>query len=61
MRGTLLELISVRSLCQNPALVIALVFTLLAAAPVEGRFVLEVAGLPLAELRVSANGDRYVY
>jgi hypothetical protein len=42
-------------------LVIALVLSLLAAAPVEGRFVLEVAGLPVAELRVSASGDRYLY
>ena len=34
---------------------------LLAAAPPDGRFVLEVGGLPVAELRVSVTGDRYVY
>lgn len=42
-------------------LVIALVLTLLAAAPVDGRFVLEVGGIPVAELRVSAVGKRYLY
>ena len=34
---------------------------LLAAAPPDGRFVLEVGGLPVAELRVSVTGERYVY
>lgn len=33
----------------------------LAAAPPDGRFVLEVGGLPVAELRVSVTDDRYVY
>lgn len=41
--------------------VIVLLLSLLAAAPAEGRFVLEVAGLPVAELRVSVTGDRYLY
>lgn len=40
---------------------LALVVTLLAAAPVQGRFLLEVSGLPVAELRVSVRGQRYVY
>ena len=40
---------------------IAALLTLLSVAPVEGRFVLEVGGLPVAELRVSTNGDRYLY
>ena len=40
----------------------ALVLSLLAAAPDESRrFVLEIAGLPVAELRVSVSRDRYVY
>ncbi len=40
----------------------ALVLSLLAAAPDESRrFVLEVAGVPVAELRVSVSGDRYLY
>lgn len=38
-----------------------LLLTLLAAAPVQARFVLEVAGLPVAELRVSLKGTKYVY
>lgn len=47
-----------------------LVLALVAAAPVPPernrggearRFVLEVAGIPVAELRVSVSGDRYVY
>lgn len=33
----------------------------LAAAPVDARFVLEVAGAPVAELRVTSDGARYVY
>ena len=41
--------------------VIAYVACLLAAAPVQGRFALEVAGLPVAELRVSVTNDLYVY
>lgn len=41
--------------------VTALLLTLLTAAPIEGRFVLEIGGLPVAELRVTATGDRYVY
>ena len=40
---------------------IALVLSILAAGPLEGRFVLEVSGLPIAELRVSVSGERYVY
>lgn len=43
------------------ALVIALVLSVLAAAPLEARFVLEVASLPVAELRVFVDGERYVY
>lgn len=39
----------------------ALLFTLLAAAPMQARFVLEVGGLPVAELRVAVEGQRYVY
>lgn len=34
---------------------------MLAAAPVDARFVLEIAGFPLAELHVSATGDTYLY
>jgi len=41
--------------------VIALVLSVLAVAPVEARFGLEVAGFPVAELRVSVSGDRYIY
>ena len=41
--------------------VTALLLTLVAAAPVDGRFVLEVAGLPVAELRVAVKGDRFIY
>ncbi|MDP2275758.1 MAG: hypothetical protein Q8K32_33730 [Archangium sp.] len=40
---------------------IALVISLLAAAPIEARFVLEVGALPVAELRISVQGDRYFY
>ena len=40
---------------------IALLLSLLAAAPPPARFVLEVAGLPVAELRVSVQGERYLY
>ncbi len=36
-------------------------FSLLAAAPTEARFVLEVGALPVAELRISVKGDRYAY
>lgn len=43
------------------ALVIALVLSVLAAAPLEARFVLEVGALPVAELRVSVDGERYLY
>ena len=50
------------SRCDTLAAVFALVLSLLAAAPDESRrFVLEVAGIPVAELRVSVNGDRYLY
>ncbi len=35
-------------LCQNLALVIALVLSLLAAASEDARFVLEIAGFPVA-------------
>lgn len=44
-------------------LVIALLLSVLAAAPAaeDARFALEVAGFPVAELRVSVVGDRYVY
>lgn len=38
-----------------------LLLTVLAATPVQARFVLEVGGLPVAELRVSVQGQRYVY
>lgn len=34
---------------------------LLAAAPVDARFVLEVSGFPLAELHVAVDGDAWVY
>ena len=47
-------------LCQSGG-VTALLLGLLAAAPLEARFVLEVKSLPLAELRVTRNGARYVY
>lgn len=46
--------------CTIPS-VIAVVACLLAAAPVQARFALEVAGLPVAELRISVTGDLYVY
>ena len=42
-------------------LVLAVLTCLLAAAPLEGRFALEIAGLPVAELRVSVSGDLYLY
>ncbi len=35
--------------------------SLLTAAPVEARFVLEVGALPVAELRISVKGERYFY
>lgn len=38
-----------------------LLLALLAAAPTQARFVLEVSGLPIAELRVTVKGKRYVY
>ncbi len=38
-----------------------LLLAALAATPVSGRFVLEVEGLPVAELRVTSDGARYVY
>jgi hypothetical protein len=41
--------------------VIAVVSVLLAAAPVQARFALEVAGLPLAELRVTVSNNVYIY
>ena len=47
-------------LCQSDG-VTALLLGLLAAAPLEARFVLEVKGVPLAELRITRNGARYVY
>ncbi len=34
---------------------------LLASTPVDVRFVMEVAGVPVAELRVKARGQRYIY
>ena len=40
---------------------LAYVTCLLAAAPVQGRFALEVAGIPVAELRLSVSGDLYTY
>ncbi len=47
-------------MCHNPS-VIAVVACILAAAPVQARFALAVAGLPVAELRISVAGDLYVY
>lgn len=47
-------------LCQSDG-VTALLLGLLAAAPLDARFVLEVKGLPLAELRITRDGARYVY
>jgi hypothetical protein len=41
--------------------VIASLLIVLAAAPVEARFGLEVGGIPVAELRISVAGNRYVY
>lgn len=38
-----------------------LVLSTLAATPVDARFVLEVAELPVAELRVTSDGARYTY
>ncbi len=35
--------------------------SLLAAAPLEASFVLEIGGLPVAELRISVKGERYLY
>lgn len=35
--------------------------SLLAAAPLEARFVLEVGSIPVAELRISVKGERYCY
>lgn len=40
---------------------LAVVASLLAAAPAQARFALEVAGLPVAELRVTVSNNVYVY
>lgn len=40
---------------------VALLLLSLAAAPTSGRFVLEVSGVPVAELRVFSDGTQYTY
>ena len=41
--------------------VLALLLVSLSAAPTSGRFVLEVSGVPVAELRVCSDGTQYTY